>query len=76
MGTKKGSFGKPLPGIQTQIVDPKTKVVLPAGEEGVLMIKGPNIPANIATEDGWINTTQQAIIDDEGFLHLIPEGNA
>ncbi|QOL19604.1 MFS transporter [Candidatus Bodocaedibacter vickermanii] len=76
MGTKKGSFGKPLPGIQTQIVDPKTKVVLPAGEEGVLMIKGPNIPANIATEDGWINTTQQAIIDDEGFLHLISEGNA
>ncbi|MDP3936173.1 MAG: AMP-binding protein, partial [Alphaproteobacteria bacterium] len=76
IGTKKGSFGKPLPGIQTQIIDPETKAVLPMGEEGVLMVKGPNIPANITTEDGWINTAQRAIIDDEGFLHLISEGNA
>jgi acyl-[acyl-carrier-protein]-phospholipid O-acyltransferase/long-chain-fatty-acid--[acyl-carrier-protein] ligase len=76
MGTKKGSFGKPLPGIQTQIVHPETKAVLNTGEEGVLMVKGPNIPANVTTEDGWINTERRAFIDDEGFLHLISEGDA
>jgi acyl-[acyl-carrier-protein]-phospholipid O-acyltransferase/long-chain-fatty-acid--[acyl-carrier-protein] ligase len=76
MGTKKGSFGKPLPGIQTQIIDPETKDILPVGEEGILMVKGPNVPLNITTEDGWINTAQRAFIDEEGFLHLISEGHA
>lgn len=75
-GTKKGSFGKPLPGIQTQIIHPETKVVLNAGEEGILMVKGPSTPANIITEDGWINTERLALIDDEGFLHFISEGDA
>lgn len=76
MGTKKGSFGKPLPGIQTKIIHPETKDVLNTGEEGILMVKGPNLPVNITTEDGWINTERQAFIDDEGFLHLISEGDA
>lgn len=75
IGTKKGSFGKPLPGIQTQIVDPEAKIVLKVGEEGILMVKGPNIPINIPTQEGWINTKRRAIIDDEGFLHLIAEGD-
>jgi len=75
LGTKKGSFGKPLPGIQVQIIDPKTNAVLNVGEEGILMVKGPNIPINIETQDGWINTKRQAIVDDEGFLHLIAESD-
>lgn len=75
IGTKKGSFGKPLPGMQTQIVHPETKEVLGIDEEGVLMVKGPNIPANIVTQDGWVNTQHRAYMDEEGFLHLIAEGN-
>lgn len=75
IGTKKGSFGKPLPGIQTQIVDPETQQVLGVNEEGILMVKGPNIPANIETKDGWINTLHRAYLDEEGFLHVIAEGN-
>lgn len=76
MGTKKGSFGKPLPGVQTQVIHPETKVVLNTGEEGVLMIKGPNIPINVVAEDGWVNTGRTAFMDDEGFLHLITVDNA
>lgn len=76
LGTKKGSFGKPLPGIQTQIINPETRAVLNVGEEGILMVKGPNLPINSETQEGWINTKRRAFIDEEGFLHLIAEGNA
>lgn len=75
LGTKKGSFGKPLPGMQTQIVNPETQEVLGANEEGILMVKGPNIPANVETQDGWINTRHRAYMDEEGFLHVIAQGN-
>lgn len=75
LGSKKGSFGKPLPGMQTQIINPETHEVLGANKEGILMVKGPNIPANIETENGWINTRHRAYIDEEGFLHVIAEGN-
>lgn len=76
IGAKKGSFGKPLPGIIAQIVDKGTKEVLSMNEEGLLMVKGPNISANVETEDGWINTHRKAFIDSEGFLHLVSEADA
>jgi acyl-[acyl-carrier-protein]-phospholipid O-acyltransferase/long-chain-fatty-acid--[acyl-carrier-protein] ligase len=76
IGIKKGSFGKPLPGILANVIDPVTKASLPIGKEGLLIVKGPNIPMNVSTQDGWINTQRRAFIDDEGFLHLISEGNA
>lgn len=76
IGAKKGSFGKPLPGIIAQIVDKDTKESLSVNEEGLLMVKGPNTAANVETEEGWINTHRKAFIDSEGFLHLISEADA
>lgn len=76
IGIKKGSFGKPLPGMLVQVVDKETNAVLPVDKEGILMIKAPNVAANVETVDGWIKTNHLAIIDNEGFLHLIPGTDA
>jgi len=73
LGSKKGSFGKPLPGMLAQVIDPTTKAILPANTEGILMLKGPNLADNIKTDDGWINTKRPAMIDEDGFLHLISQ---
>jgi acyl-[acyl-carrier-protein]-phospholipid O-acyltransferase/long-chain-fatty-acid--[acyl-carrier-protein] ligase len=76
VGTKKGSVGKPLPGILVKIVDAKTGHELSFGQEGILMLKGANIPLNVKTVDGWIDTQRRASIDEDGFIHLIAEGDA
>ncbi|MFQ5964663.1 MAG: AMP-binding protein [Candidatus Scalinduaceae bacterium] len=38
-----GSVGKPLPDVQCKIVNPETYEELPSGEEGLILIKGPNV---------------------------------
>jgi acyl-[acyl-carrier-protein]-phospholipid O-acyltransferase/long-chain-fatty-acid--[acyl-carrier-protein] ligase len=38
-----GSAGQPLPGTAVRIIDPETHAVLPDGEEGLMLIKGPNV---------------------------------
>lgn len=71
IGNKKGSFGKVLPGMLAYVVDPTTQERLSVNQEGLLMVKGPNIVANAEGEsEGWVNTNRTALIDEEGFLHL------
>ena len=41
-GAKAGTVGQPLPGVAIRIVDPDTREPLPAGREGLLLVKGPN----------------------------------
>ena len=43
IGHKRGSVGRPLPGIAFRIVDPETSEPLPAGEPGMLLVSGPNV---------------------------------
>ena len=38
-----GSVGKPLPNVQCKIVDPETYEELQSGEEGLILVKGPNV---------------------------------
>ncbi|MGV0802865.1 AMP-binding protein, partial [Mycolicibacterium elephantis] len=38
---RRGSFGKPLPGFDTKVVDPDTGAGVAAGEVGELCIRGP-----------------------------------
>jgi acyl-[acyl-carrier-protein]-phospholipid O-acyltransferase/long-chain-fatty-acid--[acyl-carrier-protein] ligase len=73
LGSKKGSFGKPLPGILAEIVDPNTNTILLPGEEGVLVVKGANTPENVKPESGWVNTHRKAFIDSDGFIHFISD---
>ena len=74
-----GSVGRPLPGISTRVVSPDTGEELPAGEDGMLMVTGPNLMkgyanrddlTNESIENGWYRTGDIAHVDDQGFLHI------
>ncbi|QJR13930.1 AMP-dependent synthetase/ligase [Usitatibacter palustris] len=63
------SIGLPLPGIEVAI-----------GENGALMVKGPNVmlgywnnpeaTKQVLGDDGWLNTGDQARKDPNGFLYI------
>lgn len=74
-----GSCGLPLPGLSVRIVDPKTGLDAPAGIEGELICKGPNLMRGYhnkqqetqkAIVNGWYHTGDLAKSDDNGFLTI------
>ena len=74
-----GSVGAPLPGVAARIVDPDTRQPVPAGEEGMLLIGGPNVMAGYLGRpdltaavllDGWYVTGDMARLDADGHLTL------
>jgi acyl-[acyl-carrier-protein]-phospholipid O-acyltransferase/long-chain-fatty-acid--[acyl-carrier-protein] ligase len=79
IGCKPSSAGHPLPNIAARIVDPETGTAKPVGENGLLLIKGPNVmqgylnaPEKTAEviQHGWYNTGDIARMDEEGFIYL------
>lgn len=71
--------GQPLPGIAIRIIDPETHETLPDGEEGLMLVKGPNVmqgylnqPGKTADvlQDGWYNTGDIARMSTRGFVTL------
>jgi acyl-[acyl-carrier-protein]-phospholipid O-acyltransferase/long-chain-fatty-acid--[acyl-carrier-protein] ligase len=79
-GSKPGSIGHPIPGVAIRIVDPDTRQPLAPGQEGLVLVKGPNVmrgylnePALTAeaVEDGWYNTGDIGRLDEDGFLFLV-----
>lgn len=78
-GRKDGSVGRPVPGVSVKTVDPETFEDLPAGEPGLLLVKGPNVmngylglPEKTAEvlRDDWYVTGDVAQIDSDGFITL------
>ncbi|MGB7346733.1 MAG: AMP-binding protein [Pirellulaceae bacterium] len=74
-----GSVGRPLPGISARVVSPDSGEELAAGEDGMLLITGPNVMKGYANRDdltskaihdGWYTTGDIAHVDHEGFLHI------
>src|SRR3546814_9064515 len=59
---KDGAMGRALPGIELRVVDVNSGDPLPSGATGYLEALVP------AVRDGWIRTTDLAVIDDEGFV--------
>src|SRR3546814_15075661 len=61
---RRGSFGRPVPGLETQIVDPDSVADLAAGEVGELWLRGPALMEGYYgrerhetfTADGWYRT--------------------
>jgi malonyl-CoA/methylmalonyl-CoA synthetase len=76
-----GSVGFPLPGIEIRIADPETGIALPAGEIGMIEIRGPNVflgywrkPEKTALElrdDGFFVSGDLGKFDDDGYLHIL-----
>jgi len=79
VGAKRASIGHPLPGISVRIVNPENFNLLPQGETGLLLVRGPNImkeylnrPEKTAEvlRNGWYNTGDIAAMDEDGFLRI------
>jgi len=75
-----GTVGFPLPDVEVRVADDEGRV-LPAGEIGVLEVRGPNVfkgywqmPEKTATEfrsDGFFVTGDVAKIDERGYVHIV-----
>ena len=70
IGNKSGTVGHPIPGVSVKVVHPDTFEPLRCGEEGLLLVKGPNVmlgylnqPAltEEAIRDGWYVTGDIAL---------------
>ncbi len=78
---KLGSVGKALPEIDIRITDRKNGKQLPAGDIGLVEVKGPNVflgywqqPEKTAAEfrdDGFFITGDLGSMDEQGYLNLV-----
>jgi acyl-CoA synthetase (AMP-forming)/AMP-acid ligase II len=78
---RRGSVGLLVGGTEAAIVDPPTGAMLPAGEDGELWVRGPqlmagyrdNPEATAATidDDGWLHTGDLGHIDADGSIFLV-----
>jgi acyl-[acyl-carrier-protein]-phospholipid O-acyltransferase / long-chain-fatty-acid--[acyl-carrier-protein] ligase len=78
-GARRGSVGRPLPGIDAMVVDVETGAGPLVGAEGLLLVRGPSQMAGYlgepeltraATRDGWYVTGDIALLDEDGFIHI------
>lgn len=76
---KEGSIGKPIPGTEVHIMDLVTGAILPAGGEGEIVVRGPQVmqgywqkPKETAEvlRDGWLHTGDIGYLDEDGFLYI------
>ena len=79
IGNKPGTVGHPIPGVSVKIVHPDTFEPLACGEEGLLLVKGPNVMLGYlnqpgltkdAIRDGWYVTGDIAAVDEDGFIRI------
>jgi len=79
IGNKPGTVGHPIPGVAVKVVDPDTERSLPFGQDGLLLVKGPNVMAGYlgqpeltaqAMRDGWYVTGDIAAVDEDGFIKI------
>jgi len=78
-GNKRGTVGRPLPGVMLKLLHTETHEELPPGEPGLVAVKGPNVMkgylgrADLTDEvlkDGWYITGDVVSIDEEGFVTI------
>ncbi len=74
----RGSFGRPVPDLDAQVVDPDTLVECGVGEIGELWLRGPLLMegyygregAQVFTRDQWYRTGDLFSVDAEGFFYF------
>ena len=79
IGNKPGTVGHPIPGVAVKVVDPDTGEPRSCGEEGLLLVKGPNVMLGYLKQseltaqvirDGWYITGDVAALDEDGFIRI------
>jgi len=77
---KVGSIGLPVTDTLCKIVDIETGAEVPAGQEGELCIKGPQVmrgywnredETRLALRDGWLYTGDIARMDEGGYFYIV-----
>jgi acyl-CoA synthetase (AMP-forming)/AMP-acid ligase II len=72
----RGSFGRPAPGFEVQIVNPSSGEVLPAGQIGEIRVRGPYVMEGYVGRerhetfepDGWYRTGDLAYVNEDDFV--------
>jgi fatty-acyl-CoA synthase len=74
------TVGKPLPGLEVQIVSPGSLDRLPGEQQGELMVRGhgvmkgyynrPTETAEVLTADGWLHTGDVALETSDGYYRI------
>jgi acyl-CoA synthetase (AMP-forming)/AMP-acid ligase II len=81
-GLKKiGSVGIPYPDTEVKLVDPETGEIVPVGEPGEFLAKGPQVftvgyhnkpEETVRTlRDGWIHTGDVCRMDEDGYFYVV-----
>ncbi|MBT8229666.1 MAG: AMP-binding protein, partial [Bacteroidia bacterium] len=75
-----GTVGIPVPSTDLRIVGEKGEI-MPFGQRGEIQVKGPQVmkgyynkpeeTAQTITSDGWLNTGDIGIIDEQGYLSIV-----
>jgi acyl-CoA synthetase (AMP-forming)/AMP-acid ligase II len=73
---KYGSCGRPFDGVEVRITDPSTGEPVPAGTEGEIQLRGPNLMrglcgrmrSDVFTVDGYYPTGDLGRLDEDGYL--------
>jgi long-chain acyl-CoA synthetase len=82
---RNGSVGLPLPNVEAAILDTKTGLPVPIGDEGEIAVKGPNVmkgywqgkeeTAGIfghgTPTEGWMRTGDLGKMDEEGYFYIM-----
>lgn len=75
---RRGTFGRPLAGMEIRIVDPETGGPAAKGEPGEIFVKGPTLMegyyrvprAEAFDREGFFKTGDLGYLDDAGYLHF------
>lgn len=75
-----GTVGRPVANTEVRVIDEEGNV-LPADTAGELMVRGPQVmkgywqrpeaTAEVLSEDGWLNTGDMAVIQNDGFIRIV-----
>ena len=73
--TRRGSCGKPIPGVKVRIDSPDPLGIpgeVQVGGKGVFLgyYNNPEATADAFTEDGWLRTGDMGVLDKDGYLYL------
>jgi acyl-CoA synthetase (AMP-forming)/AMP-acid ligase II len=75
---RRGSFGRPAPGLEARVVDPETGTVCGPKEQGELHFRGPFLMEgyygrerhDVFDPDGWYHTGDLVVVDEDGFFYF------
>ncbi len=80
VGVRSGSVGQAIPGVAAKVVHIETGETLKSGEEGLLLVQGPNrmlgylnrpSETEAVLRDGWYITGDIVIMDPDGFIRIV-----